>query len=175
MHTRGPFCPCPSTAGSGQKHSISFCAPWPRSSLARCQLPGRSVSPPTALHREQEPSPKHWRFVRGGGAEWWVCVAGNAGAGREFEPLVSSVYLEVEMVARPSCRSGGTFMPALTGWGVPCCTRHRAACSMTAMGTQQGLGRAHLPQCACTVLNPPARCRSLGRDMGLTPSHHRGG
>lgn len=77
---KGSFLPLPQHGRTWPKHSVSFCAHWPRSSLARCQLPGRSVSPPE-LRRQQQPSPKHWRFVRGGGAEWWVCAAGNAAGG----------------------------------------------------------------------------------------------
>lgn len=85
VHTRGPFCPCPSTAGSGQ-NTASLSAPagpapaWPG---VNCLT---ATCPPPVLRREQEPSPKHWRFVRGSRAEWWVCVAGNAG-GREADRL----------------------------------------------------------------------------------------
>lgn len=45
---KGSFLPLPQHGRTWPKHSVSFCAHWPRSSLARCQLPGRSVSPPGA-------------------------------------------------------------------------------------------------------------------------------
>lgn len=45
---KGSFLPLPQHGRIWPKHSVSFCAHWPRSSLARCQRPGRSVSPPGA-------------------------------------------------------------------------------------------------------------------------------
>lgn len=158
---KGSFLPLPQHGRIRPKHSISFCGRWPRSSLARCQLPGHSVSPRGSAG-SGSPLPNTGGLCGAEGLNGGSVWPGMP-RGREVEPLVSSVYLEVEIMARLGCRSGGTFMPALTGW------EGRAApvpCSSTTLGTQQGLGSASLPPCACTVLNPPARCSWRARAWG---------
>lgn len=155
MHTRDPFCPCPSTAGSGQNTASLSVPTGPAPAWPGVKCPA-AACPPRCSAGSRSPLPNTGGLCGAAGLNGGSVQPGMPPGGREFEPLVSSVYLEVGIMARSSCRSGGTFMPALTGWGVPCCTRPRSACSMTTMGTQQGLGRASLPPCACTVLNPPA-------------------
>lgn len=166
-HTRGPFCPCPSTAGSGQNTASLFAPTGPAPAWPGVNCPA-AACPPRSSAGSSSPLPNTGGLCGATGLNGGSVRPGMPRGGREAEPLVSSVYLEVEIMARPSCRSGGTFMPALTGWGVPCCTRPRAACSMTTTGAQQGLGRASLPPSACTVLNPPARCSWRPRARGGT-------
>lgn len=81
LHTQGALSDPLQARQELPKHSGSFCIHWTRSSLAGCQLPSHGVSPPVPPG-ECEPSPEHWGFVQGGGAEWRVCAAGQGGKAR---------------------------------------------------------------------------------------------
>lgn len=128
VHTRGPFCPCPSTAGSGQNTATLSAPTGPAPAWPGVNCPA-TACPPQCSAGSRSPLPNTGGLCGAAGLNGGSVWLGMLG-GREVEPLVSSLYLEVEIMARPGCRSGGTFMPALTGWRVPCCTRPEqpAAC-----------------------------------------------
>lgn len=75
-------------------------------------------------------------------------------------------------MARPSCRSGGTFMPALTGWGVlhPTLRSLQHDNDGDTAGTWQGF-----PPSMCLHSAEPSCLWQLGRNVGMTLSHYRGG
>lgn len=168
---KGPFLPLSQHGGGQPKHSDSFCARWPGSSLARCQLPGCGMSPPV-LPREREPSPEHCGFVQGSRAEWQVCVARAAGQGGKVSRLPHLFTWKRRWWPGPAVAA--TFMLELTGWGVPHCAHLRAACSMPVMwaGTWCCFSPSMCQHSSGTFCPPQLGSWSLGRDieMGHRPS-----
>lgn len=97
---------------------------------------------------------------------------GSVRPGREGrqEPLASSVYLEMEIVARPGCRH---FHARANGVGSA--ALHPSP-SIPASDEDVGRDLAWLlqPQCAHTVLDPPDRCRWRAGAQGIGTDHQRG-
>lgn len=159
---KGPFLPPPRDGRSWPKHSRSFYTRWPHSSLAGCQPPGPGMSPPVPP-KEHEPSPEHWGFVQGGGAEWRVCAARAAKQGGEASRLPHLFTWKQRSRPGPAAAAAGAFMPDGDGEcraaPIP---EQPAACQR--WGCKQGPGGAR-------TVPDPAACRSwsLRRDVGMGP------
>lgn len=161
---KGSFLPVPQHSRIRPKHSISFCTRWPCSSLARCQLPDRNVSPPQCSTGSRSPLPN-----TGG-----LCGAAGLNGGSVWLGMLGGGKLTACFICLPGSGDQGQarlpqrrhFHASANGMGSAVLHPSREACSMPTMGTQQGLGSASLPPCACTVLNPPACCSWRARAWG---------
>lgn len=180
MHTRGPFCPCPRTAGSGQNTASLSVPTGPAPAWPGVNCPA-AACPPRGSAGSRSPLPNTgglcgaaglnggsvWPGMPGGGgaegsrAACFMCLPGSGDRGQTQLPQWRHFHASANgmgsAVLHPTPRSlqhdndGGT------------------------AGTWQGFPPSmclHSAEPSCSL---QLESQSLGRDVGMTPSHHRGG